>query len=123
MISRNYNKIIEIYETQNVSDGFGGYNTTDVLLSKSWCNLKTFNAGSKNTNAVEFGVLDISNSILITLRKRNDLDYSSKTNFIKYRGEKYVIATSPVNVDFNDTVIQFIATKVSDNSENTSADN
>ena len=106
MSSRAYNKRIEIYETTPVSDGVGGFTTTTNLIGSSWAKIKTFNVGG-NSNATDFGLIDVNDSLIITVRKRNDITYNSETQFIKYRGKKYIITTSPINIGFEDREIQY----------------
>ena len=104
---RGFNKRIEIWSTANVSDGFGGSKVTSTLLSNSWANIKTYQAG-KGNNLTDFGIVDANNSILITVRKRNDLVYNVETMYVKYRGVSYTISTAPTNINFNDSYITFI---------------
>ena len=110
MRSRGFNKRIEIWQTAAVADGFGGRQVTSALLSSSWAKIKTLDL-NKSTLTSEFGVLDSSNSIEITMRKRNDLDYNTQTMFIMYRSEKYIIKSFPININFEDSYIRIICTK------------
>ena len=112
MNSRAYNKRIEIYESVATPNGFGGNSITPSLIGESWAKISTFNVG-RNTNELSNGLIDVNDSLIITVRKRNDITYNSQTQFIKYRGEKYIITTSPVNVGFEDREIQFIVKKAS----------
>ena len=118
MRSRSYNKRFDLYETITVADGFGGNTTSTSLLSKSWANISTFNIGSNDSNSTEFGVLDLNSALKITTRKRNDITYNSETQYIVYRGEKYIINTAPINVNFEDNEVQFIVVKSANKLEN-----
>lgn len=109
MRSRAYNKRFDLYDTTPVSDGFGGFTNAVALIGSSWANIETLSS-IKNSN--DYGLLDANNSIVITTRKRNDITYNSESQYIMYRGEKYMISTSPVNTNFEDNEIKFIATKV-----------
>ena len=120
MKSRAFNKKIEVWQLDKVADGYGGYTTSESILLNSWCNLKTLNANSNLNN--EFGVLDASNSIIVTLRKRNDLTYNLQTMFLKYRGQKYIIKSFPVNKNFEDSNITIVATKESNSLLNNTSD-
>ena len=104
MRARGFNKRVEIWGTNTVFDGFSGNTVEETLLSSSWANIETVkpNRGDLNTN---IGILDASNSIIVTLRKRNDLNYDMTTMFVKYRGEKYIIDSFPANIDFKDNLI------------------
>ena len=110
MRSRGFNKRVEIWQTSIVSDGFGGNITTSALLNSSWAKIKTLDV-NRSTLATEFGVLDTSNSIEVTMRKRKDLVYDAQTMFLMYRSEKYIIKSFPVNIDFEDSYIKIICTK------------
>ena len=114
MRSRGFNKRIEIWQNTSVDDGFGGYTDTTALLTTSWAKIETVkpNRGDLNTN---IGILDASNSVILTLRKREDLNYNMTTMFMKYRGEKYIINSFPANIDFKDNLIKIVCTKESNN--------
>ena len=111
MRGRAFNKRVEIWQTTSVSDGFGGNINTEALLNTSWAKVETVSTKNRNALNTEFGLLDASNSVIITTRQRNDLTYDLQTMFVKYRGEKYIIKSYPTNKDFKDNTITFIATK------------
>jgi len=118
MRARGYNKRFDLYETTTVTDEFGGFTTETALLNSSWAKIETFNIGSRDSNSTDFGVLDVNNALKITTRKRNDITYNSDTQYIVYRGDKYIINTSPINVNFEDNIIQFIVVKSSSKIDN-----
>lgn len=119
MRARGFNKKVEVWGLSPVFDNYSGNVAgEDTLLSHSWAKIKTLS--TNNTINNEFGVLDASNSISITLRKRNDLTYDLQTMYIKYRGQKYIIKSFPVNIDFEDALITIICTKESNLLENIS---
>ena len=110
MRARKYNKQIEFWQTTKVSDGFSGNVVTTELVAKSFCKIIT------NTNIYndkQFGLSETTNRIVIQLRKRNDITYNSKNQFVKYRGDNYIISSEPVNVGFEDREIQITLTKES----------
>lgn len=109
MRARKYNKQIEIWQFTKQKDGFGGnVGGEPILLTKSRCKIITNNKIYQNK---EFGLSETTNRIVIQLRKRNDITYNSKNQFVKYRGEKYAINSEPVNVGFEDREIQITLTK------------
>lgn len=112
MRSRRLNKRIEVWSATPTSDGFGGNTITEALLTSSWAEIKTAKP-NRSDLTTDNGILDTNNSVVITLRKRNDLTYDSQIHFFKYRGEKYIINSFPVNVDFEDSFIKIICTKES----------
>jgi len=109
--SRRLTKRFELWQTSGVSDGFGGeVSSTDILISSSWCEIKTANATSR-FRSTDFGITNTTNQIIITTRKRVDLTYNSINQFIKYRGESYVISSQPYEVDFDNIYVEILATK------------
>jgi len=114
MRARGYNKRIEIWLTTLVPDTFGGNTVTESLLNTSWAKIETAKP-SRGDLKTDSGILDASNSIMITLRKRNDLNYNMSTMFVKYRNEKYIIDSFPANIDFEDSTIKIVCTKEGNN--------
>ena len=108
MRSRKLSKRIEIWQTSNVSDGFGGNTIAETLITSSWAEVITLNNTNRST---DIGITSATNTIKIKLRKRNDLTYNSINQFIKYRGCKYIIQNQPFNVGFKDEVIEILAVK------------
>lgn len=110
MRARKYTKKIELWQTTKVVDGFGGNGITTELITSTWCEIITLDKLYRNT---DFGVTDTANTIVIRLRKRNDLTYNSLNQFFKYRGEKYLLQGTPINVGFEDREIQITLTRES----------
>jgi head-tail adaptor len=110
MKSRKLTKRFELWQTSNVSDGFGGVTVADQLISSSWCEIKTANASSK-FRSTDNGITTATNQIIITTRKRNDLTYNNINQFIKYRGDKYIISNQPYENEFDNMFIEIVATK------------
>jgi len=110
--ARKYDKKIQIWHTQKSSDGYSGYTIQDELLTTIWCKIDTLNANSKyNNTSNQFGTLDVSNSVRLLFRKRNDLTFNAKDMFFVYRGYKYIINNSPININFLDNEVEIIATR------------
>jgi len=104
---------IEIWQTNIVGDGFGGGVSGDgVKIAESWANVKTMGINSKysKVNSPE-GVNPSSNGIVVTVRKRNDITYNNVNQFIKHKGVSYQIQSMPINVDFNNKIIEFVAVR------------
>lgn len=109
MRSRKLSKRIEIWQTSNVSDGFGGNTVADpTLITSSWAEIITLNDINRST---DIGITSATNTIKVRLRKRNDITYNSVNQYLKYRGFKYIIKNQPFNVGFRDDIIEIIATK------------
>ncbi|MCB0448416.1 MAG: phage head closure protein [Gelidibacter sp.] len=107
MRARHYTKRIDFYQVTSVPDGYGGNTITEDLITSSWCNIST----PKNTQRlVDVGVTDILNTIVITLRKRNDINYNAINQFIKYNGFKYVIQ-GVIDKDLRGIEIEITATR------------
>ena len=110
--ARRFKKRIDIWETLRVKDGFGGNTNTEVKIASTWADIETLNnASSMQNNKPDFGVNDPQNSVKVTVRKRNDLTYSNINMFIIYAGFKYFLKTSPINVGFNNSYIEFVAVR------------
>lgn len=86
MISRQYNRRIEIFKTATVPDGYGGNTVTEVSLGEFWAEAKQ--NSSFRDNAV--GKSDIKNVWSFNIRTNpvifNDIDNLS----ILYNGKRYV---------------------------------
>ena len=108
MRSRKLSKRIEIWQTSNVSDGFGGNTIAETLITSSWAEIVTLNNTNRST---DIGVTSTTNAIKVRLRKRNDITYNSVNQYLKYRGFKYIIKNQPFNVGFKDDIIEILATK------------
>lgn len=121
MRARKYNKRIDVYQVTNVSDGFGGNGVgVPTLIARSWCKLITLNKLDRNTDV---GIIDTIDTIVIQLRKRNDLDYNSKNMYFVYRSEKYIMQSEPINVGFEDREIQITLKRESKKGTTSSAGN
>ena len=103
--ARKYNKKIELWQTSTVFDGYSGNATTSALIATVWCEIKTNNSTYRDT---DFGKTETANRLVLTLRKKSNINYNSKTYFFKYRGETYNIVSEPINVNFEDREIQII---------------
>lgn len=112
MKRRNSRKLTKRFELWQTSDDDDDQINESTLISSSWCEIKTFNASSRQFRSTDFGITSTTNSIVIRTRKRNDLTYNSVNQFIKYRGESYTIVTEPYEVEFDNMFIEFVATKL-----------
>ena len=106
MLSRKYTKAIGIWETTNVSDGFGGSTVTTALVYSVWANVETKRASVLNEN----GQRDNIAQTVFTIRNRYDINFSVKDNFIKYNGLTYNI-DSILNLDLNNIDIEIVASQ------------
>lgn len=88
MISREYNKRISLYEVTLNPNGFGGNTATEELLFTSWAQIITNGVGYK---VADLGLQTFENPILFKVRYRNDFQYSGRTLFAMYKGDKYII--------------------------------
>ena len=106
MISRKYDRIIEMWITTTVSDGFGGNTVTTALDYTLWANVTTNNASRTNEN----GQNDNFVQVVFTIRNNPNLNISIKDNFIKYNSVIYNI-DSILNIDLDNIDIQIQATQ------------
>lgn len=107
MRARKYTKRIDFYQVTETADGYGGYTVSEELITSSWCNIKT---PSNTQRLTDIGITDVLNTIVITLRYRNDINYNAINQFIKYNGLKYVIK-GVVNKDLEGVEVEIIATR------------
>lgn len=107
MKARQYTKRIGFYQTVAVADGYGGSTVSETLVATSWAKIETAKSSQRLT---ELGITDPLNTLIITTRFRNDIDYNAINQFIKYRGVNYIMKGT-VNENFEDVDVQFIATK------------
>lgn len=106
MLSRNYTKLIEIWKTTTVPDGFSGNTVTSAVDFSVWANVTAKNATRLNEN----GQNDNFVQTVFTIRNRATLDISIKENFIKYNGLNYNIEAI-LNKDLDNIDIQLTATQ------------
>jgi len=104
--AREFNKRIGFWQTVAVSDGYGGSTVSEALVATSWAKVTTPKSSQRLT---ELGITDPINTLVINVRKRNDIDYNAVNQYIKYRSVKYIIQNVPINTEFMDTDIMIIA--------------
>lgn len=103
---------IEIWQTSTVSDGFGGNEVISQKITESWANIQTMGINSKYASiSSSEGVGSSSNGIVVRARKRSDITYNKINQFIKHKGVSYMIQSEPVNVDFQNKIIEFVAVR------------
>jgi len=113
MRARQLNRKIEIWQTREVKDGFGGTKMYNEIITTSWAAVRTQRDTSRD---IEVGVGDYSERLEITLRYRNDIVYNSVNQFLIYRGVKYTFTMSPMNTDFNQAFVVLSASRQKTNS-------
>ena len=99
MISRQYDKKIQIYQTTSTSDGFGGTIPVDVLIGSFWSEVKQ-NSAFRDT---QVGASDIKNNYSFKIRSSAKITSNNIDNlFIMYRSKKYVVN----DIRFNDELFR-----------------
>jgi SPP1 family predicted phage head-tail adaptor len=106
MIARKYDRIIEMWITTTVADGFGGNIVTTELDYTLWANVTTKNSSRLNEN----GQNDNFVNTVFTVRSNPNLSISIKDNFIKYNNVIYNI-DSVLNIDLDNIDVQIQATQ------------
>ena len=86
MISRKYDKRIELFTLNAVNDGFGGFTVVPTSIGKKWAHIET-KVSVRNTDN---GNIENYQTIMISFRGRG-LDLDVKKNYIMYKLTKYVI--------------------------------
>lgn len=96
MLGGSYHKIVQIWEQQRVSDGYGGFTNQDVFIRKVWAKVVTKGAGYKFQ---QFGLNDFKNPVLFSIRAKINLELTEK-HFIQYKGKKFFVkGVENVNLD------------------------
>lgn len=84
---RSYNRLIQIWRKDFVTDEYGGNIETNVLVKSIWSKITT-NAGNKFVN---FGIQDFKNPVIFAVRgRKNDIAYDENYH-IEYKEVKYFI--------------------------------
>lgn len=104
MISRKYDKKVEIWNVTEVSDGFGGFVVDEIFIKKKWTFITTQNSNRTTDN----GTIENYQSIVFYFRGGGF--QLEKTNFIIYKGSKYVIDTIE-NVNLTDVDLKVYCTQ------------
>jgi SPP1 family predicted phage head-tail adaptor len=106
MIARKYDRIIEMWITTTVSDGYGGNIVTTAQDYNLWANVTTNQSSRTNEN----GQNDNFVQVIFTVRNNQNLNISIKDNFIVYNSVIYNI-DSVLNIDLDNIDIQIQATQ------------
>ena len=110
MRARKITKRIEIWQTVEIADGFGGNKKYNQQITTTWAEVKTLN-NKFNVRLTDFGISETQMAISVKVRLRSDFTYNSINQFIVYRGESYTINTFPTNTNYDNSYIEFIAVK------------
>lgn len=87
MLSRKYDRKIEIWLKTFIDDGFGGQVSSELKLKSIWSSIKT-NAGTKFVN---FGIQDFKNPVIFSVRGRKNGIIFQENLFVKYQGKEFYI--------------------------------
>jgi len=109
MRARGLDKKISIWETTTTTDDFGDRIVSNELISNSWAKIETAKTTASELN--DIGLDDKSINLLITVRYRNDLEYSGINQFISYNGVNYMFSKAPNEMYLNKTFVKLIATR------------
>lgn len=114
MRARRLSKRVQIWQTEIVPSQFGGNLVKYYQITDSWAEVKTLSDSSKYTSKNnDFGITDRHNSIIVKMRKRNDITYNSINQYLVFKGVKYMIAVQPTDTNFDNDSIVLIATRES----------
>lgn len=87
MLSRQYDRKIDIWRKESTTNEYGSNIETDVFVKSIWAKIQT-NAGNKFVN---FGIQDFKNPVIFSVRgRKNDIDYN-ENYFMKYKDVQYFI--------------------------------
>jgi len=105
-LPRKYTKIIEVWKTTNVADGYGGQTVSTALDYTMWADVTAKQSSRLNEN----GQNDNFVQTKFIVRNRVNIDLSIKDNFIKYNGLTYNI-DSLLNIDLDSIDLEILATQ------------
>ena len=100
MLSRQYSRKIILKEATAVSDGFGGFVTTDVVLANVWAEVKqnsAFKDGNQGTN-------DLKNSYTFKIRNNTTFDGKLDNISIEYKGQQFGVSSW----EYDDELFRFV---------------
>jgi head-tail adaptor len=100
MIARELSRKVEIYKTESVEDGFGGYTIEDVLIGKFWANVSQISSFRDNTNGGSY----IKDNFSFKIRNNSTINVDKDNLSIVYRGAKYVVN----DVQYDDELFRFV---------------
>jgi hypothetical protein len=100
MISRKYNRKIQIFKTTSAPDGYGGNYVTDVLIGSFWSEVSQNIAFRDN----QVGISNIKNNWSFKIRSNPILVADIDNLSIIYNGSKYVVN----DIRYNDELFREI---------------
>lgn len=118
MRSRALNKKINVWNRTQTSDGFGGFTMQSVFIANSWAKIETAKTTARDLNNI--GIENESINLMITVRYREDLQYTGINQFITYRGVSYAFTLAPNEVNLNNTFVKLVATRLKEDVPNLS---
>lgn len=103
MNARDLNKRVDVYSVAPVPDGYGGNTVAETLESTRWAKVEPLSPGSADKT---YGLQDPVRSVRFTFRK--DGLTLTPAHFLKYRGQKYTIASGPYELKFDNRFIEVV---------------
>jgi SPP1 family predicted phage head-tail adaptor len=102
MRAREYTRKIKIFETETISDGFGGNIAQDVLIGSYWARVKQNSAYKDNS----IGKSDIKKNYTFNIRANDKITIEPTENnlSIEYKGVKYFVN----DIRYSDELFRFI---------------
>ena len=95
MKARLYTDIIDIWESEKVPDGYGGFTNQDVKKFDKWAQKRTKGAGYKFQ---QYGLNDFKNPVIFRIRKGDSI--INEDMFVIFNGGKFIIkGIENVNLD------------------------
>lgn len=87
MIARKYTVKVEIWQSLEIPDGFGGYSQQDVFVKKVWSGVNSKGSGFKFQ---QFGLNDFKNPVIFAIRGKHNINFDEKT-FVIYKGRRFEV--------------------------------
>lgn len=87
MLAREYNRKIQIWRKEFITNEFGGIISNDVFVKSIWAKITT-NAGTKFS---DFGIQDFKNPVIFSVRGEKNVINYTENFYVKYNEVSYFI--------------------------------
>ena len=100
MIARKYTKLVDFYNAEPLSDGFGGSTVVETLIGSYWAEVKN----ERSFNDTAQGTDVIKNTYSFHIRVNNFIEPFLNNLSIRYNGNKYIVN----NFEYVDQLFRFV---------------
>ena len=100
MLSRQYSRKVEVFNTIPASDGYGGNTVTDNSLGSFWAEVKQLSSFKDHTT----GISDLKTTYSFKVRANPSITPLTSDLSIVYKGQKYVVN----DIQYDDENFRFV---------------